>query len=103
MKNLEDLPIRIERFRLRMMRYQYEISSTTYRGVINHLKSIFARHGIPQIVVSDNGPQYSSSDSPNLQDYKFNHITSSLHFPQANGESERTVQTVKGLLKRSSI
>ena len=31
-----------------------KLSSTTSRGVINHLKSTFARHGIPQIVVSDN-------------------------------------------------
>ena len=80
-----------------------KLSSTTSRGVINHLKSIFARHGIPQIVVSDNGPQYSSSEFAQFaRDYKFNHITSSPHFPQANGESERAVQTVKGLLKRSN-
>ena len=31
-----------------------KLSSTTSRGVINHLKSTFARHGILQIVVSDN-------------------------------------------------
>ena len=29
---------------------------------IEHLKSIFAKHGIPQLVVSDNGPQYSSQE-----------------------------------------
>ena len=80
-----------------------KLSSTTSRGVINHLKSIFARHGIPQRVISDNGPQYSSSEFTQFaRDYKFNHITSSPHFPQANGESERAVQTMKGLLKRSN-
>ena len=79
-----------------------KLSSTTSRGVINHLKSIFARHGIPQTVVSDNGPQYSSVEFAQFaRDYKFNHITSSPRFPQTNGESERAVQTVKGLLKRS--
>ena len=77
-----------------------KLSSTTSRRFINHLKSIFARHGIPQILVSDNRPQYSSSEFAQFaRDYKFNHITSSPHFPQANGESERAVQTVKGLLK----
>ena len=30
--------------------------------VITHTKSIFARHGVPQEVVSDNGPPYSSLD-----------------------------------------
>ena len=29
-------------------------------AVILHLRSIFARHGIPETVVSDNGPQYAS-------------------------------------------
>ena len=38
-----------------------KLVSTTSEGVIDQLKSLFARHGIPQIVVSDNGPQYSSS------------------------------------------
>ena len=28
-------------------------------NVFNHLKSIFARHGIPETLVSDNGPQFS--------------------------------------------
>ena len=30
--------------------------------IINVLKSIFARHGIPQNVISDNGRQYTSSE-----------------------------------------
>ena len=30
--------------------------------VIDHTRSMFARHGIPEIVVSDNGPQYYSAD-----------------------------------------
>ena len=80
-----------------------KLSSTTSRGVIEHLKSIFARHGIPQTVVSDNGPQYLSSEFAQFaKEYRFNNITSSPHFPQANGESERAIQTVKGLLKRSN-
>uniref|UniRef100_A0A3B5B3G0 Integrase catalytic domain-containing protein n=1 Tax=Stegastes partitus TaxID=144197 RepID=A0A3B5B3G0_9TELE len=31
-------------------------------NLIRHMKSIFARHGIPQIVYSDNGPCYSCRD-----------------------------------------
>ena len=37
-----------------------KLSSTTATHVISHLKSIFARHGIPATVMSDNGPQYSA-------------------------------------------
>ncbi|KAI3373038.1 hypothetical protein L3Q82_006334 [Scortum barcoo] len=38
-----------------------KLSDMTSRGVITALKSTLARHGIPDIVVSDNGPQYSSA------------------------------------------
>jgi transposase InsO family protein len=33
-------------------------SKPSSNAVINHLKSIFARHGILQTFISDNGPQY---------------------------------------------
>ena len=32
-----------------------QLSSTSASAVITHMKSIFGRHGIPQIVQSDNG------------------------------------------------
>ena len=38
-----------------------KLTSTTVASVITHLKSIFARHGIPQVVVLENGPQYSAA------------------------------------------
>ena len=79
-----------------------KLTSTTSSRVIDHLKSIFARHGIPQILVSDNGPQFSSSDFAEFaKEFHFKHATSSPRYPQANGEAERAVQTVKGLLNRS--
>ena len=37
-----------------------KLAETTSSDVILHLRAIFARHGIPQTVVSDNGPQYAS-------------------------------------------
>ena len=55
-----------------------KLSKTTSQGVIDHLKSIFARQGIPQEVVSDNGPQYASSLFKEFSDqYGFHHNTSS--------------------------
>ena len=42
-----------------------ELSETTSTSVINSMKSIFACHCIPQILRSDNGPQYSSLELKN--------------------------------------
>ena len=55
-------------------------------------------HGVPEIVVSDNGPQYSSEAYAKfVQEFQFEHIT---HYLQSNGESECTVKTIKSLLKK---
>ena len=46
--------------------------------VITSLKSQFARHGIPNVVRSDNGSQFSSSDFKTFaREWDFDHITSS--------------------------
>lgn len=64
------------------------------------LKDAFSHHGIPETVVSDNGPQYSCELFRDFStEYGFVHITSSPRYPQANGETERAVATVKGLWK----
>ena len=79
-----------------------QLSSTTSASVISALKSVFSRHGISEIVRSDNGPQYSSSEFMSFaSSYGFQHLTSSPRFPQSNGQAERSVQTVKNLLKKS--
>ena len=79
-----------------------KLTSTTSASIISALKSIFSRYGIPEEVVSDNGPQYSSHEFRDFaKEYNFNHTTSSPHFPQSNGHAERAVQTAKKLLKGS--
>ena len=80
-----------------------KLTSTTSLDIINALKSAFSRYGIPEMVMSDNGPQYSSQEFRDFaKAYNFNHVTSSPHFAQSNGQAERTVQTLKKLLKESS-
>ena len=79
-----------------------KLKSTTSQAIIEALQSVFSRHGIPETVVSDNGPQYSSNEFDTFaKRYNFIHTTSSPLFPQSNGQVERAVQTVKRLLSQS--
>jgi len=76
------------------------LSGTTTKSVVSAMKPIFARHGIPDMIVSDNGPQYASQEFKDFATaYDFQHITSSPYHPQGNGEAERAVKTIKSLLK----
>ena len=66
-----------------------KLTITTPQGVINELRSIFARHAIPEILKSDNGPQYSYQEMKDfLSPIGFKHITSSPHYPLSNGLAE---------------
>ena len=77
------------------------LSSLSSSEMIRTLKSVFARHGIPEVVRSDNGPQYDSAEFAKFtKDWEFKHVTSSPLYAQSNGEAERGVQTAKNLLKK---
>ena len=79
-----------------------KLPNTTSTTIIASLKASFARFGIPEVFMSDNGPQFASELFANFtRDYGFTHVTSSPRYPQSNGQVERTVQTVKRLLKDS--
>ena len=87
------------------------LRQSTASCVINNLKKIFARFGIPEKVVSDNGSQYSNTrnvfgDSHEFRkfskDWGFRHITSSPEYPQSNGAAERAVQTAKRIFRKSA-
>ena len=79
-----------------------KLNRATATEVINRTKTIFARHSIPEVVFSDNEPQYSAKEYEKFsEDYQFEHKTSSPYFPQANGETERAVRTVKEFLEKN--
>ena len=69
---------------------------TTSNMVISTMKQIFSEHGIPSRVVSDNGLQYSSKAFKEfVQQWQFDHITSSPKFPKSNGFIERQRALIK--------
>ena len=58
-----------------------KLDNLTSGNIICHLKSQFVRYGIPDELLSDNGPQYASSASTDFRkSYGFVHTTSSPHF-----------------------
>ena len=66
------------------------------------MKQHFARWGIPETVISDNGPQYSSEQFKyfsRLCDFK--HKTSSPGHAQSNGKVETAVKSAKGIMRKT--
>ena len=79
-----------------------KLKTQTSGKVIAHCKSIFARHGIPVKVVSDNGPCFSSREFREFAEtWKFVHRTSSPHYAQSNGLAETLVSILKNLLQKA--
>ena len=78
------------------------IHDTTSKQVITYCKSQIARHGIADILIADNGPQFSSTAFKEFaRQYEFKYCTTSPHYPQANGMAEKAVQTAKNLIKKA--
>ena len=77
------------------------LSGLTTQSVIGQLKSIFSEYGIPMTVLSDNGPQFASTEFKEFsRQYRFSHITSSPLYARASGFIEHMVQTVKMSMKK---
>ena len=78
------------------------LQTTSSKAVIAFLKTVFARHGVPCELVSDNGPQFASSEFADFaKEWGFQHTTSSPHYPRSNGLAESSVKVVKGLMKKA--
>ena len=78
-----------------------KLRGTTLKHVIDALKSIMARFGIPKIVFSDNAPQFSSAEFRSFSKFhNFQLKTSSPEYTQSNSRAEKAVQIAKRLMKR---
>ena len=56
---------------------------------------MFARYDIPDVLVPDNKPQFTSAKLASFENLIFFlHVTSSLHYVQSNGKADSAVKTV---------
>lgn len=77
------------------------LPSTESIPVIQKLKNHFARYGIPDAIVSDNGPQFTSREFRKFcNDWDITHYTSSPYNSKANGKAESAVKTVKRIMRK---
>ena len=79
-----------------------EIHRRTAQTLITQFKVQFARHGIPEVLISNNSPEFDNQEFKNFStDWQFKHRTSGPRYPQANGKVENPVKTRKGLLLKA--
>ncbi|XP_063954061.1 uncharacterized protein K02A2.6-like [Lytechinus pictus] len=78
-----------------------KLQRTTAPAVIKKLKHQFGRYGVPEIIVSDNGPPFSSNKFAEFtKKLGVKHNTISPYNSKANGKAESAVKTAKRLLTR---
>ncbi|UYV84041.1 K02A2.6-like [Cordylochernes scorpioides] len=74
----------------------------TATATVRVLRSLFAVHGLPDQVVSDNGRMFVGHEFQEfLRMNRVRHITSAPYHPQTNGQAERVVQTLKQLIRKN--
>ena len=79
-----------------------ELRSTSAGAIVKCLKRHFATHGIPQELVSDNGPQFVAAEFEQFaQQWMFRHVTVSPYHHQSNGLIESSVKTAKTLIRKA--
>lgn len=76
----------------------------TSKTVIERLRRTFSQMGVPQYVVSDNGPSFCSHETQTwLNRIGCTPITSPAYHPQSNGLAERFVRTLKEAIKANGF
>ncbi|XP_060542427.1 uncharacterized protein K02A2.6-like [Pantherophis guttatus] len=72
------------------------MKATTTDTTIRELRQLFATHGLPDILVSDNGPQFTATQFEGyLAGLGIRHVLSAPFHPASNGQAERFVRSAK--------
>jgi len=77
------------------------VTSATSKATITQLRSIFATHGLPEVLVTDNGTPFTSNEFQELMKANgIRHVKTAPYHPSSNGLAERAVQTFKEGMKK---
>ena len=77
------------------------VNSATSNATVEKLQTVFATHGLPEVIVSDNGTAFTSDEfALFVQRNGIRHLISAPYHPASNGLAERAVQTLKSALKK---
>ena len=69
------------------------MKSTTSTATIEKLRKIFAIHGLPDTIVSDNGSNFTSNEFEEfMKKNSIKHIKVAPYHPASNGQAERAVR-----------
>ena len=80
------------------------VPSTSAQDTLDALTLIFARHGLPNTIVSDNATSFTAQLFKDFVNKNMiEHVTSPPFSPQSNGMAERAVRVVKDLLSKCAI
>ena len=72
-------------------------------SVIRILRRWFADVGVPNVLTTDGGPQFSARQfSEFCDDWQIRHLISSPHYAQSNGHAESAVKAMKTLILKTT-
>ncbi|GFR19477.1 uncharacterized protein K02A2.6 [Trichonephila clavata] len=78
----------------------YPMNTTTSKKTVECLRDSFARFGLPRVLISDNGSQFTSNEFQRfMQRNGVKHKTSAPFKPSSNGQAEHYVATLKQSLR----
>ena len=79
-----------------------KLTDLSSKSVVKNIKRIFARFGIPPVLISDNGPQFVSYEFREfMAQWGVDKVFSSPHYQQGNGKAESAVKIAKNLLRKT--
>uniref|UniRef100_A0A0A9XMS0 RNA-directed DNA polymerase n=2 Tax=Lygus hesperus TaxID=30085 RepID=A0A0A9XMS0_LYGHE len=82
----------------------FPAKTTSSAVVIEHLKSLFARFGLPKTIATDNATCFKSEEFQHfLSKFKILHVTGAPYHPETNGLAENGVRTLKNFLKKENL